>query len=140
MNALYNETVEIFLPTTEEAFDKLIDDLVETYKLPSKEHATAVVANRIQHLPPDQATTTMKYLGHCVLKNIAFQIAQSKHQKVTHKLQIDQLIQVLKGSPNDAQARDAIDKEISEGSEYAKEELAKLDNKPELTLVASEQA
>ena len=122
-----NDEEQIMLPTTEEQFDKLIDDLTGMYALPNKEHASAVVANRIMHLPADQATSTMRYLGHSVLKNIAYQVAQSKGMRIAHKAQIDQLIQTLKATPNDQQSRDAITKAIGEGSEYAKAEIEKLE-------------
>ena len=122
-----NDEEQIMLPTTEDQFDNLITALCEMYALPNKEHAAAVVANRIMHLPADQATSTMKYLGHSVLKNIAYQVAQSKGMRVAHKVQVDQLIQTLKATPNDQQSRDALQKAINEGSDYAKAELEKLE-------------
>lgn len=123
----FNENAVIFLPTTEKAFDELIKSLVKNYRLPSIEHASAVVANRIQHLPPDQATTTLKYLGHCVLKNIAYQVAQAKAHKAQHEMQVDELMASLKANPNDNQARDHLTRAASEGSEYAKAAIARLE-------------
>lgn len=116
----------MFFPTTEEAFDRLIHKLVVKYKLPNEEHAAVVVANRIMHLPPDQATATLDYLGHCVLKNIAYQVAQTKAQKISHKMQIDQLISNLTANINDQQSRDALQMAASQGSEYAHECLGQL--------------
>jgi hypothetical protein len=120
-----NKTVE--LPTTEESFNGLINTLVKKYKLPNWEHAAAVVANRIMHLSPDQATTTERYLAHCVLKNIAYQVAQARGQRIAHKGQCDELAARLKAEPNNQEARDALQKSANEGSEYAKAIIAKID-------------
>lgn len=115
----------IYLPTTEKDFDKLIKVLVKKYKLPSKEHATAVVAMRIMHLPPEQATCTLEYLGHSVLKNMAYQVAEHKTKMVRHKMQVDQLDALLKANPHDQEVLDQLDKEVQAGSEYAKEVMSK---------------
>jgi hypothetical protein len=117
---------KILLPTTEKAFDRLIKVLVKKYKLPSEEHATAVVARQIMHLPVDQATTTLEYLGHCVLKNMAYQLAQSKGRGVQHRSQIDQLVAELTSDPANQQAMDHLEQAISDGSEYAKLALEKI--------------
>lgn len=117
----------IFLPTTSDEFEILIDRLVKDYKLPDRNHAAAVVSNRIMHLPPEQATATLEYFGHCVIKNIAFQLAQSKGQMVQHKNQINTLFATLTSTPGDTQARDTLEAAAKDGSEYAKEKLAELD-------------
>jgi hypothetical protein len=121
------------VPITEDEFDELVKEVIERYKLPNREHAEAVIANRICHLPPDQALVSLEYLGHCVIKNIAYQIAQNRGQKMNHKIQIDQLDSILTNNPLDQQALDALSKASEEGSEYAKEILNKyMKNEPSL--------
>lgn len=114
------------LPTTEKEFESLVDTVVRRYHLPNRDHAAAVIANRIQHLPPDQAHATLSFLGRCVIKNIAYQIAQAKGSMIHHKQQVDMLISQLTVEPNDQQARDSLDRAIREGSDYAKTESEKL--------------
>lgn len=116
----------IFLPITENAFDELVLELVSRFNLPNVDHAAAVVANAIMHLSPEVATTTLKYLGHYVLHNVAWQIAKIKGQQASHKTQVDALIALLMTEPNNQQARDALEKAVNDGSTYAKEELGKL--------------
>lgn len=115
------------LPTTEKAFDMLVDEVCDRYNIVNKEHAAAVIANRIMHLPVDQATTTLRYMGSCVRKNISYQIAQAKGSRIAHVHQIDDIVQVLKTDPNNAEARDALVKAAADGSAYANEQIAKLD-------------
>lgn len=122
---------KITLPQTEADFDALVKKLAKKYHLPNEEHAAAVLANRIQQMPPDQATTTIEYLGACIQKNISYQIARSKSQKIQHKEQIDNIVSFLNENPNDMQAFDALQKAANEGSAYAKEQLAGLETIPE---------
>jgi len=128
--AIMNEDQDFFLPINSEEFDLLVDELVTRYQLPNREHAVAIVSNRIQHLPPDQATSTLKYLGHCVLKNLAYQIANQQGNKVQHKMQVDELISRLKADHNDTEARDLLEKAVNVGSTYAKDQLALVDDSP----------
>ena len=132
VRTLFARTVS--LPTTEDEFNFFISRIVKRYKLPNWDHAAAVIANRIMHLPPDQATTTEKYLAGCVLKNIAYQVAQARGSRIAHHAQIDELIANLKADPNNQQSRDQIQKAANDGSEYAKARLAEFD-KPKLTAV-----
>ena len=121
----------ILLPQTEEEFNKLTDLLVKKFKLPNREHAAVLLANRIAHLPPDQAYATVDYLGHCIQKNIAFQVAQAMGSKINHKLQIDAIDTALVADPHNQQALDALQKAANEGSEYAREVLKKyIDSSP----------
>lgn len=136
----FNENNVIFLPQTVDAFDTLISQLVEHYQLPNPEHAAAVVANRIQHLPPDQATVTLKYLGHCIMKNIAYQVAKGKSEILSHRAQVDDIVAHIKTNPNDQQARDALYKAVTEGSEYAKDALEKIDPMDNVTQLMSPQS
>lgn len=110
---------KIYFPQTEKEFDQLVKKVVRQYKLPNVEHAAVVIANRIMHLPPDQAMTTMEYLGHCVKKNIAYQVASAKGSQISHKMQVNQLVANLKSNINDQQSRDALKKASDEGSVYA---------------------
>lgn len=130
---------EIYLPQNEKEFDQLVHTLCKKYKLPNAEHAAAVVANRIQHLGPDQATSTLEYFGHCILKNIAYQVAEHRSKTIQHKMSIDQLMTLLKNNPNDQQAVDALEQAVNQGSQYAKEQLAKIrPEKPLLKAVNTE--
>ncbi len=118
---------QILLPQSPKEFDALVKKLVKKYKLPNEDHASAVLANRIMHLPVDQATVTLEYLGNCILKNVAFQVAQAHSTKIQHKMQVDQIVAALNVNPNDQQAIDALQKAINDGSEYAKTALEKID-------------
>lgn len=117
---------KILLPTTSKDFDRLVKTLVKKYKLPNEDHAAAVVAQRIMHLPPDQAMTTLEYLGHSVLKNMANQLAANKGRGIAHRFQVDELSFQLTADPNNQQARDTLEKAANDGSEYAKQALANL--------------
>lgn len=121
----------IMLPRTEKEFDELVNKVCAKYKLENKEHAASVIAIRISHMPPDQATATLEYFGHCVIKNIAYQIAQNRCEKIQHKQQILALEELLKANPNDQQAIDALQKAASAGSELAKQTLDKYIGTPE---------
>ncbi len=116
---------KITLPTTPEEFDKLIASLVEEYSFPDPSHAAAVIAIRISHMPVDQSETTRAYLAGCVIRNLAYMVAQSKSTAMKHKFEIDQLDALLASNPQDQQAIDALEKAVNEGSDYAKTVLAK---------------
>lgn len=118
---------KILLPTTPEAFDKLVDQIVDKYKLKDRNHAAAVIGVAIRHLPPAQAKVTHEYLGHYVIKNIANYVAQLKSNGIRHTAEVDQLVALIKKDPNDMQARDGLQKAIDEGSEYAKKVMEKLE-------------
>ena len=127
----------IFVPRTSDEFHAIVAQLMKRYKFQNASHVAAVVANRIQHLPPDQATTTLKYLGDCVIKNMAYQVAQYEGSKIQHEMQIDQWIAAMHSNPDDNQARDNIEKAINAGSTYAKEQLNKHFPTPDLQVVSS---
>lgn len=120
-------TALFFVPTTQAEFDTLIKKVKKTYKqIQNMEHAEAVIANRIQHLPPDVATTTIQYLGFCVIKNMAWQLADSRGKTLHHKSQIDDFYQQWIQDPANAKAYDAIAKAALDGSAYASETLLKI--------------
>jgi hypothetical protein len=114
------------LPQDDETFDALIDTLMHRFEFPNRDHCIAVVANRIMHLPPEQATTTLQYLGDCVRKNIAFQVAQIRGQRTVHEVQVATLVQQLIANPGDGQAFDALQKMGHEGSQIALAAMKKL--------------
>ncbi len=122
---------KVLLPTTPDLFDKLVDRVVAKYNLPERDHAAAVIANRMMHLPPDQAYCTEQYLAHCVLKNVAYQVAQSKGSQIQHKMQIDALAAALTADPLNQEVIDALEKAANQGSEYAKKVLASQSIYPE---------
>lgn len=115
----------VLFPVTDAQFDALVDAVCARFNLTNREHAESVIAIRISHLPPDQASATLEYFGHCVIKNIAFQLAQARCSRAQHKVQIDNIDAVLTASPCDQQALDALQKAVDQGSEYAKKVLDK---------------
>lgn len=114
---------QVFLPTTDKEFDALVKAVVKKFKLKNSDHAGAVIANRIMHLPPDNATTTLEYLGACVLKNIAFQVAQNRGRGIQHRMEVDDLAATLTADPLNHEARDKLEGAAAAGSEYAKKAL-----------------
>lgn len=121
---------EILLPTTEKEFDDLVDQVMATFpRIPERDHAIAVISVAIRHLPNDQATTTLQYLGNTILKTLANHVANFKGEKVKHETQVNQLANLLVTNPNDAQALDQLEKWANEGSIYAKEALRKFESK-----------
>lgn len=130
-----NPLEEIFLPTTEQEFDDLVTRVMELYpKIIEREHAIAVISVAIRHLPNEQATTTLQYLGHCVLKGIANHVANFKGEKVKHETQVTHHVNLLVNDPNNMQARDQLEKWANEGSVFAREALAKLEPKGKETV------
>jgi len=117
----------ISLPRTPEEFDLLVKAVVKKYKIDTPDLACAVIATRIQHMPVDQSTTTLEYLGGCVIKSLAYNIATHKLQTLNHKYQVDAIMNALKVNPYDQEARDALIKASNEGSGYAKEKLAEFE-------------
>ncbi len=118
---------KIKLPTTLLEYDQLVRKVVEKYKFTDYNHTSAIISVAIRHLPPDQAYSTVKYLGDYVSKNLANYIANHKSQTLQHEAQIDQLVNILTTDPNDNQARDALIKAKNEGSEYAAKAFDKLE-------------
>lgn len=133
---MMNPFAKIPLPTTEAEFNKLVDKLVKRYKLKHREHAAAVVCERIGHLPPTQAYSTVKYFGDCIKKNLAYQFSRNQSKKIEHELQVDQIVAALESDPNNLQAFDALEKAINDGSPYAKAQMEKLFPTPKLSVVS----
>lgn len=123
---LFLKKKQLKLPTTLSEFDNLVGLLIKNYNLTDSHHTAAVLSVAIRHLPPETAYTTLDYLGHYILKNIANYVANQKSSMLQHEAQIDQLIQLLSANINDNQARDALVKASTEGSTYAREALMKL--------------
>lgn len=115
---------EILLPQTEEQFDLLVRQIMDRFRLENFDHTAAVLAAQIQRIPPDQAYSTLKFLGHSVLKSISYAVALHKSRKLSHKNQIDVIAEVLKNNPYDQQALDALETASKDGSEYAREILS----------------
>jgi hypothetical protein len=118
---------KVRLPTTPQGFNALVERVVAKYKFTDTNHASAIVSVAIQHLPPHQAYTTIKYLGDYVTKNLANYAARHVSSKLQHEAQVDQLVSMVKSDPKDTEARDKLQQAANEGSEYAKIELKKLD-------------
>lgn len=116
------------LPTTLDEFDALVSRVVSRFNLTDTHHAAAIISIAIRHLPNDQAHTTLDYLGHTVLKNIANHIANHKSDVLKHGAQIDHLVSLIKADPTDQQARDELTKAASEGSERAQKAILEMAN------------
>jgi hypothetical protein len=114
---------KIKLPVTPQEYDRLVSLLVKKYKLKDAHHAAAILSIAIRHLPAEKYTTTLDYLGHYILKNIANHVADHKSKILQHEAQIDHLVYLLTQDPLDTQARDSLEKAASEGSDYATQAL-----------------
>ena len=121
-----NTTSRVLVPVNEKEFDTLVDKIMLLFGFISREHVIAVVANRIMHMPPDQDVTTLEYLGACVRKNIAYQLAEQVGKNNTHKIQIEDLTAMLKQDRGNLQAADALQKHANQGSPFAKAALESL--------------
>lgn len=127
---------KVKLPINETEFDIFVAKVVKKYGLPDLKHAASVISVAIRHLPNDQATTTYRYMGHTVLKNLANYTANFKNEKMNHETQVSALADKLRTDPGDAQARDQLDQWATQGSEAAKKALSSLDaEKPKLAVV-----
>jgi hypothetical protein len=121
-----NAPTSITLPTTLDEFESLVTSLLDGFhESVDRDLITAVVANRIMHLPVTEASVSADYFRNCVIKSMAYGLAAEKSTKLAHKRQIEQLDQLLKDNPHDQQALDALQKAAEDGSEIAKEILAK---------------
>jgi len=128
---MFNRKVK--LPTTLEGFDALVAKVVKKFKLADPHHAAAIISDSIQRLPRDAAHTTLNYLGHTVIKNIAHFIAKHKTELMQHESQLKQLQALLESDPSDVESRDKLQQAANGGSELAKEILLKFEN-PEALL------
>ncbi len=115
------------LPTTLKEYDDLVDKVVKKFKLADLHHASSIISVAIRHLPNTAAYTTIDYLGEYVQKNIANFIADHKSNLLKHAAQIRHLADLLRSDPGNTQARDELQKAANDGSEPAKEALAKLE-------------
>lgn len=115
------------LPQTPEEFDKLINHLASTYRLPDKAHAAAIISVAIRHLPNDVDRCTESYLVASVRKNIANHVCASVSNRLQHEAEVTQLVALCKANPNDMQARDALTAAAHEGSEVAKKGLKEVE-------------
>lgn len=118
---------KIKLPVTPHDYDKLVGIICHKYKLRDAHHAAAILSIAIRHLPPEQYTCTLDYLGHYILKNIANHVADHKSKLLQHEAQIDHLVHLLIQDPLNVEARDGLEKAANEGSEYACKALLRPD-------------
>ena len=124
-------------PSSDEELTHVVATLQEMYpKIQNAQHASAIILARAQHAGPHEYETTYTYLANCILKNIAYQYSQRKQKELEHSFQVDQLIALLRFNPDDQEARDHLEKFINDGSVYAKQELAKIEPKPDLRLLS----
>lgn len=121
-----NQDSIVHLPTTKEELDYLVDSIVNEYNLMNRDHAEAIIINRIMHLPPDQNTTTKDYLWRCITKNLSYQLADSLGRIRKHQSEVQLWVAELRHNPHNQQVFDALEKAANDGSEYAKSALAVL--------------
>lgn len=122
---MFNKKIK--LPTTPDAFDKLVHKLATKYKFTDTHHVAAVISVAIRHLPATQAYSTLDYFGQYVSKAIANSVADFKNKQLRHEGEIDQLASLLRNDPNDVQARDRLQLAANEGSDYASKVLQALE-------------
>jgi hypothetical protein len=124
--AATNLTIPERLPNSVVEFDSLIDRLMKAYGFTARNHVVATVATRIKHLPIDQSHATLDYFGACVIKNAAFQLADTLLNLVAHQESVQNCVAELTRNPNNAEPRDALMKGALQGSEYARKALKDL--------------
>ena len=118
---------KVWLPRSLEQFDILVDRVVKKYNIEDRHHAAAIISVAIRQLPNTQATTTLKFLGESVLKNLANYIANTKGDMLKHEGQVTQLADLIRQEPNNQEAWDGLRKAANDGSPLAKDQLAKLE-------------
>ena len=128
--------MRVKLPTTLEEYESLLDRVIAKFKLTDRHHAKALMAMAIKHTTVTDAYTTLDYLGHYILHNIAWYVADNVSKTLQHKAQVEQLEAILKTDPNNQQAMDALQKAANEGSEDAKSAIERLLPAPEQNVVA----
>ena len=126
----------VALPITAEEYETLLDRVITKFKLTDRHHAKALMAIAIKHTAVTDAYTTLDYLGHYILHNIAWYVADNVSKTMQHKAQVDQLESILKNEPNNAQAMDALQKAANEGSIDAKSALDRILPPPQQNVVA----
>ena len=119
--------LKIRLPTSTEEFDALVARLVKKYGFKEPEHVAAVISVAIRHIDNQTGYTTLHYLAQCVWKQMANHVANHKGELIKHKVQVDNMVNMFKQDPNNAQVLDELKKYADNGFEYAKTELAKLE-------------
>lgn len=127
---------KIYLPRDSEQYDALVEKVVKRFKLKDKHHAAALISGAIRHIPNEEAQTTIKFLGHYVLKNLANYVAYHKAEELKHEASITNLVNEIEKDQFNQEAWDKLDKAAEEGSEAAKKALMKLEGKnPKLEVV-----
>ena len=116
---------KVKLPTTLDEFDKLSALIVKKYKLTDPHHAAAILSVAIRHIPNDEAYTTLDYLGHSILKNIANYVANHRGDTLRQKAQIDALAAMVKADPNNQQAWDELEKIAADSSQEGAKDARK---------------
>lgn len=117
------EHENVLVPQTEEEFDDLVIVIGNMTESENFEHVEAVLADRIQRMPPDQAFTTYDYLAQCVWKSRGYLLARARAQKIQSKMQVDEIAAHLKVDPNDQQAIDQLEQAAKAGNTYAQQVL-----------------
>ncbi len=116
----------IKLPRTIDEYDRLVELVIKTYKLTDATHASAIISVAIRQLKPTQSTTTLKYFGDYILKDIANHIARHKSSILQHSAEVNHLALLLEKDPSDTEARDKLQAAANDGSEEAKAILLRL--------------
>jgi len=111
---------QMFVPSTPEAFENIVNDVFHVVKNSDINHVRSVVANRICHLPPDQAMVSADYFAHCVIKSMSYSVAMNQISQMKAEVTVEQLDSVLTTEPGNQQARDDLQKLVDLGNDSAK--------------------
>jgi hypothetical protein len=133
---------KIRLPISVAEYDTLVAKLVKKYGFAEPNHVSAVISVAIRHIDNQTAYTTYDYLAQCVWKQMANHVANHKGELIKHAVQVDQLVSMFKQDPNNQQVLDQLSLFASQGSDYAKAELDKIQfvigKKSDLSLVPTQ--
>jgi hypothetical protein len=133
---------KIRLPISVAEYDTLVAKLIKKYGFAEKDHVSAVISVAIRHIDNQTAYTTYDYLAQCIWKQMANHVANHKGELIKHAVQVDQLVAMFKQDPNNQQVLDQLSLFASQGSDYAKAELDKIQfvigKKSDLSLVPTQ--
>jgi hypothetical protein len=118
---------KVRLPISIEEYDNLTDKLIRKYGFKDRDYVKSIVSVAIRRLPNENAYITLDFLAQCIWKAMSNHVAAHVGDLIRHTVQVDQLVSFLRQNPNDCQTLDQLRKYASDGFEYAKTELAKLE-------------
>lgn len=114
------------LPITVDEFDRLVDDVFDSYSFDDKNHVTVVTAQAICHTSVDCGDISVSAIRDRAIRSLAYRIAERKGKEVRDLSYLGELLKLLESDPNNQQALDEIQKAASEGFIAAKEAYERL--------------